>query len=38
MSAFLTAFLLAHFEASASWWWGYGILLTLGVIHEVYKK
>jgi hypothetical protein len=38
MTTLLTAFLLAHFEASASWWGGFIIVLTLCILHEVYKN
>lgn len=27
MTALLTAFALAHFDASEGWWWAYGIML-----------
>lgn len=31
MTAFIAAFLLAHFEAGAGWWWAYGVLLALTI-------
>jgi hypothetical protein len=38
MITLLTAFLLAHFEASAGWWWGFGIVISLSIIYEFIKK
>lgn len=38
MTVLLTAFLLAHFEASAVWWWGFGIWLALSSFHEFNKR
>jgi hypothetical protein len=38
MSTLLTAFLLAHFEASAVWWSGFGIVISLSIIYELFKK
>jgi hypothetical protein len=37
MIALLTAFVLAHFDASAGWWWAYGITIALYLISVVAK-
>lgn len=38
MIALLTAFVLAHFDASAGWWWAYGIVVALTLVAVVGKE